>query len=50
MLNLMKEMNILKYLDGRKHQNAEMFQKVSDKLAEARFQEALNKYAADGKP
>lgn len=37
----MHEMNILKYLDGRKHRNADVFQKVSTKLAEAGFQRTV---------
>ncbi len=40
-LHLMKELNILKHLDGRKHRNADMFQKVSDKMAETRFHRSV---------
>lgn len=49
MLNLIKELIILKYLNGWKHQNDDMFQVVSDKPAEARFHRSIKKYAADGK-
>ncbi|TNN79268.1 Zinc finger protein with KRAB and SCAN domains 2 [Liparis tanakae] len=37
MLNVLKELNILKFLDGRKTRNGELFKKVSLKMVEAGF-------------
>ena len=37
MLDQMREMNILRYLDGRKNRNGDIFQKVSTKMREAGF-------------
>ena len=37
MLNVLKELNILKFMDGRKTRNGELFKKVALKMMEAGF-------------
>ena len=37
MLNVLKELNILKFMDGRKTRNGELFKKVALKMVEAGF-------------
>ncbi|KAG5844131.1 hypothetical protein ANANG_G00158250 [Anguilla anguilla] len=37
MLNQIKKLDILKFIDGRKHRNVHMFKKVSNKMVEAGF-------------
>ena len=37
MLNQLKELNILKFLDGRKTRNGDLFKKVARKMEEAGF-------------
>jgi hypothetical protein len=37
MLNIIKEMDILKFLDGHKHRNGDVFNKVSAKMREGGF-------------
>lgn len=37
MLNQLKELNILKYMDGRKTRNADLFKKVAEQMDEGGF-------------